>query len=226
MKYTILTLLFLLVFFKGFAQFIENDDDDIKKNINDYRPANVLKTNPLAIISSPMPLASEYRLIMEHQINNNSAFFVGGSYLGKGLFLSMLEESNNAQYPNNQFFYALYGYRAQGGYKFYYNGKSPKGFYVGPFISYLSSHIKEKGAPISSEYIKVTYFNVNLVFGHQFIIGDVFSIDICSGWGYKNNEYFYYTQQNNPAQDLTDDMPESAFQHLKFVFNFNFGYKF
>ncbi|RLD46397.1 MAG: hypothetical protein DRI94_14835, partial [Bacteroidetes bacterium] len=85
MKYTILTLLFLLVFFKGFAQFIENDDDDIKKNINDYRPANVLKTNPLAIISSPMPLASEYRLIMEHQINNNSAFFVGGSYLGKGL---------------------------------------------------------------------------------------------------------------------------------------------
>ncbi|RLD46164.1 MAG: hypothetical protein DRI94_15065 [Bacteroidetes bacterium] len=224
MKYIILIILFSLYFFNSFAQFIEDEDEAIK-NINDYRPANVLKTNPLAIISSPMPYASEYRLIMEHQINKKTTFFIGASYLSKGPILSAEENTNNSQYPNNKFYYALYGYRVQGGYKFYYNGKSPKGFYVGPFISYLSSHIKEKGAPISSEYIKITYFNVNLVFGHQFIIGDVFSIDICSGWGYKNNEYFYYTQQNNPPQDLRDDW-SSGLQNVKFVFNFNFGYKF
>jgi hypothetical protein len=226
MKFLLLTILFLFTFLTSFSQFIEEDDDNVKKNLSDYRPTNIIKTNPLAIIASPMPLASEYRIMLEHQLTKETTFFVGGSYLGKGLFLSSIEQANNNQYPNNPFYYALYGFRVQGGYKFYYNGNAPKGFYIGPFISYLSSIIKEKGASLGSEYIKITYFNANLVFGHQFIIGDLISIDICTGWGYKNNEFFYYTQPNGAAQDLADDIPESVFKHLKFVFNFNFGYKF
>ena len=224
MKQLILSIILFFISFNSFSQFIENESD-VKKSIKKYRPANIIKTNPLAIIAAPMPLASEYRLILEHQIDNLSSFYVGGSYLGKGFLLTLTEEANNSQNPNNPFYYALYGFRAQGGYKFYYNKKAPKGFYVGPFVSYLSAIIKEKGTSFSSEYIKTTYFNANLVFGHQFIIGDVFSIDICSGWGYKNNEFFYYNQPNGSSQNLQDDV-KSPLTNIKFVFNFNFGYKF
>ncbi len=225
MRYILLSILLFLFFFKGFSQFIE-DDDNIKKDINKYKPVNVIKTNPLAILGSPMPLASEYRVILEHQINKKSTFFVGFSYLGKGILLKSYEESYNSSNSGTPFYYALYGFRAQGGYKFYYNKKAPKGFYVGPFVSYLSAIIKEKGTSFKSEYIKTTYLNTNIVFGHQFIIGDVITIDICSGWGYKNNEFFYYNTQNGSPQNLVDETISSYLSHVKFVFNFNFGYKF
>lgn len=226
MKKNILIISLILFSLNVFSQFIEDETSSTPKktNYSEFKTSNILKTNPLAIISSPMFYASEYRIIWEHKIDKKQTFFIGGSYLGKGMFLRLQEDAWNASNPNNNVFYVAKGYRAQGGYKFYYNKKAPKGFYVGPFISYLSTIITEKNAPLNSDYLQITYFNINLVFGHQFVIGDIFTIDFCSGWGYKSNLYFQ-KNPNGASQDIFGDI-NNPLQNVKFVFNFNFGYKF
>ncbi len=74
--------------------------------------------------------------------------------------------------------------------RFYPSGKAPHGFYVGPYLTYKSllysaSATDDQGQKASGS-ISFNAIGGGAVIGYQFIFGDVFVLDLNSGFGYYN----------------------------------------
>ncbi len=202
-----------LVFFTT-SVFPQSLGDDTVNN----ESKNIIKFNPLAIIFSPPIFTSEYRVILEHSVNNKSSFFAGASFLSRNPILWALELDLPAT-----------GYRIQGGYKFYYKGNAPKGSYIGPFVSFANVFVnQDRFTNSDGNYLhNLSFFNLDFIYGHQFVFKNNLTFDIATGLGYKKNNYSGTQNKiSNPFENILSSSAYYAFTNIKLVCNLNLGYKF
>jgi len=74
-------------------------------------------------------------------------------------------------------------------------------------------------------YIRISHFNVNILCGWQWLLGNKFAIDVYSGWGYKDNFWEEHNPQNTISVN-TEDMGDIYNSKLKFSLGFSMGLAF
>lgn len=223
---TALTFYFNLFPFNSFSQ------DQFSKIDSFPRPISLLKTNPFPVLSGPILLTSEYRLLYETPITHDQSITAGMSYLNKNLIITIFSPIDSAF---NQIWKSLIirGFRGQLIYKYFlYNSEVPKkkygplGVYIGSSLSYSSVKISEEFANRRyNYYMKISYFNINALFGFQYILFRNISIDLFAGLGYKNNIVIEnFTNQSQIITNPLNAIPE--LKHIKATLGFNLGYGF
>jgi hypothetical protein len=200
----------------------------------DERVTNVLKTNPLALLYGCIPgYTAEARLVNETAVSLYQTFFIGASYLFKGLPL-VIAEQDSTQNPSGVKS-KVSGWRVQAGYKFYINGfmdhkrkkmkgLAPKGLYFAPHISYATARLTTNYAKSIGVYYRFNFFNVDIQTGYQLIAGRHFAFDAFTGLGYMKNDIIYYEKSTSYNVDTEDSYFYNS--NVKFVFGFNLGYAF
>lgn len=165
---------YLVLFFLIFLAFNQVEAQRI--------PAYNIKTNPLPVLWGQVPFTGEYRLVFEKFLPPDQSVWFGVSYIGPSYLLTLFPF-----YDSVKKYLKITGFRLQGGYKFYFsNKKEPRGFYAGPYVSMYRAWFKDKAFP--NRYIQATYYNVNMIFGYQFIALNKLPVDVFAGLGYKYND--------------------------------------
>jgi len=174
----------------------------------------VIKTNLLPIAWGPIPFTGEYRLVGEAAIAPKQSVQLALSYLGPSAILNASSIQDTA---GNNVGVTISGYRIQATYKFFLTkSEAPKGFYVGPHISFASAKLYDKNN--KNNFVKADYFNAVAMLGYQVIADNGFAFDFFTGVGYKSNSI---TAQGN--------LKTSKFtfpNNMKVYFGFNMGMAF
>ncbi|MBU0487445.1 MAG: DUF3575 domain-containing protein [Bacteroidetes bacterium] len=190
------------------------------------QPNILLKTNPLSILSGPLPLTSEYRIMVETTLSMKESIQLSVSYLGKNIILAMIEDSLYAQGTP---VFRIQGYRFQFQYKYYFEQylDAPEGFYVSPHFSYSSAKIGFRNSITDPEYIRMENLNINLLMGRQWNIDDWAFFDAFIGFGYKSNTWHEFDGTKLTKVKLTaNDISPYFVSPFKFNLGFNFGIGF
>lgn len=212
------------------AQLEENTtiDTSIIAQYKQTKPVNyIIKTNLLPILMGSLPLTSEYRLLGEFMVATNQSISISGSYLGKNIFYKLLIDSINTGLPTY-----IKGYRFQLAYKYYLTHKKfmPRGFYLSPHCSYSSADYSIAPLNNSPDYIRITNFNANLLFGFQMLAKNTVAFDLFTGIGYKNYTYKEYLTINKNKSIITynpSELDPFYGSHFNFILiGFNFGITF
>ncbi len=164
----------------------------LKKRI--YDAPMVIKTSPTAFLNGgTFPFTAEYRLMAEIPTGRTQSEQFGVSWLGKSVFLMMLEDS--AHFNSNEK-YKVQGWKVQYAHKIYLIPKrkyAPSGFYFGPLVQYSQTRVYEG---LKRYYSKTYYdfhnFNINLIVGLQAAKKKRLTFDMYAGLGYKKNTLYYH----------------------------------
>ncbi|MFH0894261.1 MAG: DUF3575 domain-containing protein [Bacteroidota bacterium] len=185
--------------------------------------SQLVKINPLPILWGPIMYTSEYRLNSEFTTSHTQSMEIGFSYLGKNIFLWMVEDSLN----NNQGKYKINGYRFQLEYRFFPVPftSSPDGFYFAPHLSYSNALITMNYLVLQRQFVEIAHFNINLKLGYELILDENKTFDFFIGMGYKKNRWWEIDGDKRIPMDISDQgifytMP------LKLTLGFNFGFAF
>lgn len=177
-------------------------------------PLNVIKLNPLRILWAQIPFTGEYGLTYERAFPTKLAAQIGLAYTGPSALINLedLTDSIGAGI-------SVGGVRVTPSVKFYLTSFSaPKGFYISPMLSYNTAKFKSNENP--NDYLKATFFNVNLLGGYQIIAGGAFALDIFTGVGFKNNNWEF----NNPSNSIF--ITQAGGSGAKITLGFNAGVAF
>ncbi len=203
------------------------DADTLQETDKEYK--TVIKSNPLAIIGTPVIVASEYRAMLERQIAPQSSVYLGVSYMSINLLGALLYGMDLEDI--SQSFSEFSGFRLQGGYKYYFKSKAPAGSYIGPYFSYINLVKRDENTGNydetqgnSDDRSSMYFYNVDFVYGHQYVADSGFTFDVCTGLGYKGNSVADYYENEEGSPDFF--WGKYAISHFKFVLHFNFGYQF
>lgn len=197
MRRLLFASLLLLVCSVSFAQ----DDKE-----HDLPPHRLLKTNPFAILSGPIPLTAEYRLGFEQVIRSHRSLSIAFSYLNQ----SPIDWFTKIRSPQS----TLSGFRGQMMYRWYLSKESysPEGFYLGPHVSYSYLDVSEKQANTPQKRLEfLNYMSANALAGYQILLGDAISLEIFSGLGV-NRRIIHF--RNSSLSDINVD---------RYGFQFTFG---
>lgn len=193
---------------------------------------SVYKTNPFSILWGPIPLTAEYKVIAEMAVDPHSSFLAGISYLGKSPFLAMAEYANRNSNNNGNTvtpvqLLKISGWRFQAAYRFY-PGKAfaPRGFYLGPQVSYSYAKFSDKSQNSNYYYLSITHFNINLLTGYQLIISDRLAFDFFFGLGYKNNVWTEHNASSGSQVISFDNSFPPYSAPLKVTLGTSFGVAF
>ena len=191
----------------------------------------VIKTNPFALIGTPVIVASEYRVMLERQIAPQSSVYLGSSYLSINLLGALLYGMDFDDITRS--FSEFSGFRLQGGYKYYFKSKAPAGSYIGPYFSYINLVNRDEDTGVydetqgnSVDRNSMYFYNVDFVYGYQYVADSGFTFDVCTGLGYKGNSIADYIEENEVGVVSGNFWEKYAESHFKFVLHFNFGYRF
>lgn len=189
----------------------------------DFSPTMVVKTNPLAALGGPMwlailPLTGEYKALFEIKTAPKQAVTIGASFLGPSLLINLDQLSVDEDGISNL---NTSGFRGQLWYKFYIgrDTEAPKGFYVGPHVSYASASLVINDN--DADKLGIQKINFNGVIGYQIITSGGFALDIYTGLGAKNIKY----NVGGDSGDIIDAELEDKFTPAV-TFGLNFGYAF
>lgn len=170
------------------------------------------------------PFTSEYRLGVEIATGKKQSDQVSFSVLGKNIFWKAFEKASKP--PVNQII-KVGGYRIQYAHKFYVRKRqtAPYGFYIAPHFSYTNAKISlGLTRYYNKSYFDVRHFNANLLFGVQRGKLGRFSMDICGGFGYKNNSVFYHASSYRIFKYDTTDFGEYYNNHFHMAFDMSICY--
>ena len=179
MKKSILVLIFPLLLV---AQTIE-----AQKEKTDVR--FTIKTNPLSAIGGPLyvafiPITGEYKILFEAKTTRKQSIETGFGYLGPSLLINIDELSEIDSVSSVK----TSGYRLQLMYKFFITeDEAPRGFYVGPHVSYATARIANRDN--SDDEFSASKLNMNIILGYQLITGGGFTLNVYSGLGFKLRDY-------------------------------------
>ncbi len=192
---------------------------DLGKEVRQFRMVH--KTNPFTLLVGNTPFNSELRYMNETVLYKQLTLMLSGSYLFKGVMLRMIENVDSNKL-NGSPKLALNGFRFQVGLRYYPIARirAPRGLWVGPHFSYLNYTIKPKNTA-SVDAISVTHWNVNLLFGYQFIAGRV-CFDLYAGLGYKKNDWYYIDASGKARMNEVYE----AYGYYSMPFKLNFGANF
>jgi len=214
-KKIVLVGILVLWIFEAEAQYARLPKQDSIQPITN----TIFKTNPLAILWGPIPFTAEYRLVMESLVLPNQSILLGGSYLGKSVFLTMLEISDSAlQYQSKSLFS---GYGVQFEYRFYFHKKSANqwGNYIAAHIAYSRAKLYDDYYGKQGFYNEFRYINYGLVAGNQKVIFNS-ALDLWLGLGYKYNRS-YWVEPTKIEED--EGFGLSLLPHMKLYFGFSIG---
>jgi hypothetical protein len=206
-KLTILTfVLFLFVGQSARAQ----EDKEIRFT---------LKTNPLAALGGPLyvlfvPITGEYKVLFEAKTTKKQSIETGLSYLGPSILLNLdqLTDKDSISGVHTS------GFRVQLTYKFFLTSDAaPKGFYVGPHISYAKARIENRDRP--DDEFSAAKLNMDILMGYQVITSGGFTLNMYTGLGLKLRDYDF--AQNS---DFNFDYGNHTTPNV--AFGFTFGYAF
>ena len=124
---------------------------------------NVIKTNILS------PAFYSGSVSFEHAFNWAMSYEVGVSY-------TPATEISNSYIDGRQ---ELSGYSATIGLRKYKSKDAPDGFYFGPYLRHQNVTFKENNISAA-----LTVSSAGIKTGYQFIINDVFAIDLFYGWSF------------------------------------------
>ena len=164
------------------AQAVKRNNDSIRM----YTRPNVLKTNLLGI----------YSLFYERQLQPKQSIQVGINVANVGFLW------NDTKY-----------FSLSAAYKFYLSKKQssghrpyPSGFYVSPYVRFLSARETAKGVFSHSRLSEVSYdmFGGGAVAGYQMIFGHGLTLDFFVGGGYLpvNSSHILYTYTSSYKPDV------------------------
>ncbi len=197
MRNLLLTSLLLFSFSVSFGQ---------DEKAHDLPPRRLLKTNPFAILSGPIPLTAEYRIGFEQVVRSHRSFSVAFSYLNQ----SPIDWFTKIRSPQTM----VSGFRGQMMYRWYLSKASyaPDGFYLGPHVSYSYLDVSEKQASIPQKRLEfLNYMSANALAGYQVLLGDAVSLEIFTGVGI-NRRIIHL--RNSSLADINVD---------RYGFQFTFG---
>jgi hypothetical protein len=150
-----------------------------------------VKINPLAALGGPfwviiVPITGEYKLLLEAKLSKRISFQVAGGYIGPSVLINLNKLTTDSSGVSG---IKTGGYLISGMLKFFLSSDlpAPKGFYVGPQVSYASAKITDKSA--SSNYLGATKLNINADIGYQLITSGGFCLDIFTGIGYVSRKW-------------------------------------
>ena len=141
-------------------------------------PGNVIKVNPLGLIFGNVPI------FYERRITDNMSGVLGVSMLMGSV------ESIGIEYK-----YSGFGISPE--LRFYFAGEAPRGFFAAlggtaNFYTETVNFTDPFGIDPPEEYInQLTAFGGGVIAGYQWIIGDVFVIDLFGGANYLSVSYTY-----------------------------------
>jgi hypothetical protein len=164
-----------------------------------------IKTNPLAAMGGPLyvafvPISGEYKVLFEVKTTRKQSIETGLSFLGPSLFLNIDEISNSEETVSGV---NTSGFRVQLAYKFFLTSdEAPRGFYVGPHVSYAKASIVNKDN--TDDEFTAVKLNMNVLLGYQLITKGGFALNLFTGLGFKLRDY---------------DVPEES------AFDFDYGNK-
>jgi len=215
-------LVIICVHFDALAQ------DSIKtKPENPHGLMVIHKTNPFAILWGPIPLTAEYRYVREMVIAGNQSLLVGVSYLGKSPVFTMFENQGGNNNSQNTPKIRVSGLRFQMGMRWYTgNIYAPKGFYVGPLVSYSTAKFTTDYYNTYNIYIKATHFNINMLMGVQGVVSNRFTVDLFCGLGYKKNSWEEHYSATKIRNINLKDAPFFYNGPVKFTLGLNVGLGF
>lgn len=188
---------------------------------------NVIKLNPYGIFNAyaTVPYNIEYRGTFEKIVYQDVGYYVGISRLEKYPFLNKrLLFKEDVPWTLN---YSVGGWGVSGGIKKYlttYYRAAPKGAYISPQLSFFWSRFKvdddsdvlfvedddfliQKG-----DIMRGYRVNISTNFGYQFVIHDVFVIDLYAGVGFRAN--FWNYSLSNPGTNSVFRDVERIGQHI------------
>lgn len=221
-------LIALACCFSGAAQDFRQEGRAQRESIKDWK-AIYLKINPLTILQGPIIGASEYRLGFEAMAAPRLSYQPSISYLGKSpLFNLLFPDSAIAGVTSQDF--VMRGYRLQGQLRYFYlmfskKGANslmrPSGLYFALHASY--STVTFRWRSTAYPRTNINHFNVNSLFGIQFLISDAVGLDVFTGVGYKQNT-IYDVDRNQVATKV--DLEDEGFglyyrSNLKLTLGFN-----
>jgi hypothetical protein len=237
MKYFIL-LLFLASSFFAIAQHEDTTGFVGFKTVSgtsSKQATSVFKVGIIPFFFGQVWGTGELRFNYERVIARQQSILAGISYVFPNLFgiaihnagLSGGRGSNGTYsgYGSRPGFldgnYAFEGIRGMLGYRYYFlrSKDAPKGLYAGPYLSYNFVNVTQRDAP--QNYEGLNYFDVCAVFGVQVVSHKHFAFDFTAGLGYKDN---FITHVNDNMSLNPQTVPISAFNHVKFLIQLNFGY--
>ena len=204
---------------KGTAQ-VDTLQHPGKKEMR-YQPY-VIKTSPTALLwGGVFPFTSELRIMAEITSGRTQSEQLSISLITRGIFLSVIEQSLSVPVRSTK----VNGYRVQYAHKFYLIRKkkfAPYGFYLAPLVSYMNAHIAL--ANNRGYYLDFRHFNINAVAGIQVGKFHRVTLDVYTGFGYKNNKAYEHYASNKLVPYNTSDFGELYTTPLNFVFGINLGY--
>lgn len=180
--------------------------------------ANVVKFAPLALLFGQIPLAAEARIIYELVAAPRQSYYIGVSFNFQNYLTGAVWDSVNTQ--NSTDMSAKFGFRVQGGYKFYVirSQTAPNGLYIGPHASYNFVRVTDSNYP--GESARIVYMNANFIGGYQMLLGDRFVMELVTGIGYRRNYVDYYQRrQRSDRRDIWE-------KGFKVTINYNIGFFF
>ncbi len=181
---------------------------------------NVVKFNPYGIFNAyaTIPYNIEYRGSYERIVYQDVGYYFSISRLEKYPFLNKrLLFKEHVPWSIN---YSVGGWGLAGGIKKYlqtYYRAAPKGLYLSPSLSFFWSRFKvDDDADVlfvddddfiiqSGDVMRGYRINISTNIGYQFVIHDVFVIDVYAGVGFRAN-FWDYSLDNPTTQSVFRDI--------------------
>lgn len=151
--------------------------------------ANAQSTRPIADVSQKYKKTSiklnpfgllirRYSLALEYTLDNKSALELEFAYMNFSIKTGKEKDT----------VVSIVGSRLALNYRYYLGKKRKplKGFYVSPFIEYLSTSLSVRRDTITNPgtTVGITSYGIGSNFGYQWVFGDAISLDIYGGLGY------------------------------------------
>ncbi len=228
-----LTVLFLLFSGEDFVNKTYGQDKGFTSDTLQEVPyrGQVIKTNPLALLWSQIPLTGEFRLMYEQKQSTITSSLVSLSYIFKSPITSYIISNINSNSNNPNIQLSINGLRLQGMQRFYIfpnlfprAEQRPEGIYLAPHFSINSTSDNFPG-----EFVSYNFINANILGGLQFFVGPI-AFDIYAGLGYRDNFRRTDSRRNThiTQQNITQQMNALPMlpPNLKINFSTNIGISF
>ena len=131
---------------------------------------NVFKTNLLS------PIVGSYNFFYERAIAKKASLQLGVGFVNLNIGASAGSASSSTK---------MSGYRITPEFRFYpsSNKSAPKGFFVGPYITYQDLTLKVTNSAGVEGKASLTTFGGGLILGYQWLISDIVALDLFAGGG-------------------------------------------
>jgi hypothetical protein len=152
-----------------------------------------LKVNPLNAMGGPfwvlvVPITGEYKVVGEAAIAKRMSLQVSGSYIGPSVLINLDKISAEGSEVSG---IKTSGFKVGGMLKYFLSRDlpAPKGFYLGPHISFAKATITNKD--VTTDKVGGQKINVNACIGYQMITSGGFTLDIFTGLGFVSRKWSY-----------------------------------